>query len=604
MHLSLSFDFFFLFLPPDLFFLTRPLRQDIMAAAPSLFSYLNLVPGFPEYSGPHKVGTVDVEIPVSELSSPSATPSEASDITTIQFRVFYPAVPESRGKRITWLPTPQRLHVSAYAQFLGAGSMLASLVSFLPRHLHYTTIPVHKNATLLQPDSTLSQSRWPTVIFSHGLGGNRNTYSHVAGSLASHGVVVFCPEHRDGSAPVSLIRETQSQGWFWAQKVRKVVPYLRLAHSQTAEIWEARNKQLRIRLWELGLAFEAIVGLDRGHDSVVRSNLNTSTPVPALSQFKGMLDVQEPGRVVMAGHSFGAATMVQLLKSTYYADRPEVANMANPLFAPRLGSPIRTQITHKTPTMLLDMWCFPLISAATSALNSLPLPAYADVPSAPGGSAILAVESDAFFRWKGHLHAKARILSPKPLEQVVSPAAFERPSYDQRFSEPNFFYVQNSAHLNQSDFGILFPWLTRRVFGAEQPERCLRLNLRAQLQLLRNNGYPVARTCAGDLVDGATEAKGEKVSDGDVQGSEDGIMDDSAILDRAAGKGLIEAWRWIDVVGLGGDASPTELEMQAGTRKESEKKRAEEDEQKMEGEMEPGMAVNSPEESGRITVAT
>jgi len=569
-----------------------------MAAGPSLFSYLNPVPGFPEYSGPHKVGTIDVEIPISELSSPSAAPSETSDITTIQFRIFYPAVPESRGKRITWLPTPQRLHVSAYAQFLGAGSMLASLVSFLPRHLHYTTIPVHKNATLLQPDST-PQLRWPTVIFSHGLGGNRNTYSHVAGSLASHGVVVFCPEHRDGSAPVSLIRETQTQCGVGAQKVQKVVPYLRLAHSQTPEIWEARNRQLRIRLWELGLAIEAIVGLDKGH---TWSNLNTSTPVPALLQFKGMLDVQEPGRVVMAGHSFGAATMVQLLKSTYYTDRPEVANMANPLFSPCLGSPIRTQITHKTPTMLLDMWCFPLISAATSALNSLPLPAYADVPSAPGGSAILAVESDAFFRWSGHLHARARILSPKPLEQIVSSAAFERPSSGQRFDKPNFFYVQNSAHLNQSDFGILFPWLTRRVFGAEQPERCLRLNLRAQLQFLRNNGYQVARTCAGDLADGATKAQGEKIGDGDVQGSETGVMNDSAILDGIAAKGLIEAWRWIDIVGLGGDASPTELEMQVGAHKEGDKKRAEEFEQKMGGEMEPGMKVESPEESGNQAV--
>lgn len=95
----------------------------------SLLSRLNPVPAFPDYTGPHKVGTADVEIPVSELSSPSPTPEGAAEIRTVQFRIFYPAVPESRGKRITWLPAPQRLHVGAYTQFLGAGAVLASILS-------------------------------------------------------------------------------------------------------------------------------------------------------------------------------------------------------------------------------------------------------------------------------------------------------------------------------------------------------------------------------------------------------------------------------------------------------------------------------------------
>ncbi|KAK3359864.1 platelet-activating factor acetylhydrolase, isoform II-domain-containing protein [Lasiosphaeria hispida] len=567
----------------------------------SFLSRLSPVPAFPEYTGPHKVGTVDVEIPVSGLNAPSPTPEGASDIHTVQFRVFYPAVPESHGKRITWLPAPQRQHISAYSQFLGAGNILASVLSFLPRHLHFTSIPVHKNATALHPAPEAPHSRWPTVIFSHGLGGNRNAYSHLAGSLASHGVVVVCPEHRDGSAALSLIRDPKNQDRSFTRSTRQMVPYVRIPHTQTTEIWEARDKQLRVRLWELGLGFEAILGLDRGDEALIRSNLNNSTPATALSQFTGILDIHEPGRIIFAGHSFGAATMVQLLKSTYYASRASITSMAHPLFTPRPSSALVQQINPSSPLILLDMWCFPLLSAATAPLYRLPLPCYAS-PSAPGGSAILAVESEGFYKWTDHLHTKARILSPEPSHSVVTPDAFARPDWSVRLAEPYFFYVQHSAHLNQSDFGVLFPWLTKRVFGAEQPERCLRLNLRAQLQFLRGNGYNVARTWVGDLVDGVGQV--EKGGDGsESEGSEDenkglrdGVSNDRTIFYRSAGDdgAPVEAWRWIDIVGLGEKASPSELELLAGARDKKEEAQAEEGERKMEGEMEPSLAGAAP----------
>lgn len=95
----------------------------------SYFSRLSPIPAFPEYTGPYKVGTMDVEIPVSELDSLSPVPETAAHISTVQFRVFYPAVPESDQKRISWLPNPQRHHVSAYTQFIGIGSTLAEVLS-------------------------------------------------------------------------------------------------------------------------------------------------------------------------------------------------------------------------------------------------------------------------------------------------------------------------------------------------------------------------------------------------------------------------------------------------------------------------------------------
>lgn len=93
----------------------------------SLLSRLNPVPGFPEYTGPHKVGTIDVEIPVSELESPSPAPD--SSIPTVQYRIFYPCEPEAKGKGVGWIPSPQREYLSAYSRFLGASSTVAEFVS-------------------------------------------------------------------------------------------------------------------------------------------------------------------------------------------------------------------------------------------------------------------------------------------------------------------------------------------------------------------------------------------------------------------------------------------------------------------------------------------
>lgn len=401
------------------------------------------------------------------------------------------------------------------------------------------------------------------MIFSHGLGGNRHAYSHIAGSMASHGVVVFCPEHRDGSAAVTFIRDPAVQDKYFSRNSKRSVPYIKIPHDQNEETWGQRNKQLKTRLWELGLIHEAILDIDTGRGL---HNLASNSSDSHLSQLANKLNVQEPGSIIFAGHSFGAATMVQFLKSTYYADTPALKAMEKPLFVPASDSRLRAQITPKNILVLLDMWCFPLISPMTSALYSLPLPAYADNdPEAPGGAAILAIESETFVKWTEHLHTKSRILSPDPDSPVVQASAFERPGSGMRLPEPNFFYVVNSAHLNQSDFGVLFPWLTKKIFGAEQPERALRLNVRAMLQLLRTQDVPVARTWVGDLIDGADVATKQEVmeeSSGSSGASEagdkasimdDGIQNDRAIFDRS-GREVVDHWKSLEIVGMGGES--------------------------------------------------
>ncbi|KAI1425841.1 phospholipase A2 [Xylaria sp. FL1777] len=555
----------------------------------SILSKLSPVPRFPEFTGPYKVGTVDVEIPVCELESPAPAPDNATGIETIQFRIFYPCESSATGKRIAWLPAPQRDYLSAYIKFLGVGALLAEAASFIPRHLHYTTIPVLENAPILKPETP--NSRWPTMIFSHGLGGSRNAYSQISGSLASHGVVVVCPEHRDGSAIASVVRIPYQQNRFFARNTRRMIPYSKISHNATDEVHELRNAQLQIRLWELGLLHEAILNIDEGGKL---TNLSKNTPT--LDFFSNLLHVHDPGAIIFAGHSFGAASIVQFLKSVFYAGRPELEAMETLLYTPNWESSICRQVTAQNVTVLLDMWCFPLLAKSTKPLFNLPLPAYAASNSsssskAPGGNAVLAIESQDFFKWREHLHMTARVLSPEPSAHVVAPPTDT--------TTPHFFYVKRSAHLSQSDFALLFPWITRKVLGSAAPGRVLRLNLRALLQVLRTNGISVAGTRGVDLVDNrAKDAKGN-ASGGETASLRTGEVcaDDATILERegnaireddaATTDELVQAWRWIDIVGMGEDVAIEGKAKKKGDKENGAAEAVEETEARMAGVIEP-----------------
>ncbi|KAG9243215.1 platelet-activating factor acetylhydrolase [Calycina marina] len=448
----------------------------------SYFSRLSPVPGFPSYTGPYKVGSVDVEIPVADLHSPSPAPG---DLETIQYRIFYPCEPTAKGKSVSWIPSPQRAHISAYSRFAGAGSALAEFISFFPRIFHYISIPVNENAPLLIP--TTSNSRWPVMIFSHGLAGNRNTYSHVVGTIASHGVIVVAPEHRDGSTPISYILEVPTNGKnekSVAKSARRTVDYVKLSHIASKDVEDGRNEQLKIRLWELGLAYDSLLKIDEG-----KTPRNLDGMAASLSMFKDQMDVHTPGKISFAGHSFGGATITQFVKSTFYApEATQAPKSYQPVFSPFLDSSLVKQITPNTPVILLDIWCLPVRAQSTRWLWNKPFPCYAR--DGPGGSALLAVESQAFFKWRVHLKATKRLLSNDPSSATSS----QKPA-----SEPNFYYATTAAHLSQSDFGILFPWLVKKFFAVEEPIRIIKLNVRAVLQVLRGQGIEVSKTSAADM---------------------------------------------------------------------------------------------------------
>lgn len=364
------------------------------------------------------------------------------------------------------------------------------------------------------------------MVFSHGLGGSRNAYSHICGSLASHGVVVVAPEHRDGSCPVSFVHTPDEK------ETVKTADYRKIPHKASTEVYEARDEQLRIRLWEMGLIHDALLKIDnRIPLKNVAEDQKKTDGKDMLTMFSHILDVHEPGRISFAGHSFGAATTVQLVKSVYYSDATSLKSY-RPLFTPSEGSSLIRQITPQTPVMLLDLWALPIQSPSTAWLRNKPMPCY-DSPA--GGSNLLSILSEAFYKWTSNLNDTKRIVSKPTGSQAKHP---NQPG-------PHIFYPVASAHLSQSDFGILFPWITTKVFGVKEPERVLRLNARAMLQIMRNADLEVAATRKDDL------------ELADVQGLEQGVPQDVKILSHA--NDSVRGW-----ISLGTELSGGKSEVEKG----------------------------------------
>lgn len=511
----------------------------------SFFSGWNPVKFFPEYPGPYAVGTVDVEIPTSDLPSPADAPEDAQP--TIAFRMFYPCVKPGKNeadRAVRWIPQPQRATLQSFAKFLGLGPKAATLASWVSQQLYWIKLPAHRNAKLLEPPT--GSGRWPVTVFSHGLAGSRNVYSQICGDLASNGMIVIALDHRDGSSPIQYVRETASTE---AHIVRPVqIPH----HPVTDQLYESRDKQLRIRIWEIALAYEALVKIDKGHNI---ENLDSNTSRvrkerrEVLWQFNDMMDIHRPGRVSWAGHSFGAATSVQLLKSVYYY-KARTAMDGRPLISPNADAAIIQQIAPESPTLLLDMWGLPLKSPQQSFLWERPLPSYA--VGGPNGANVLAILSESFQKWEDNLNInkaaiekpsrsrrpsvapimtreKGRLLPAFARLRTASPASDsgyassgsrntprslsckasrgsglttpsdgssqlspEQRRTGKRTPGPHLFYVEMSQHFNQSDFGILFPWIAFRFTKAEEPERILELNTRAMVQVIREAGIEVA----------------------------------------------------------------------------------------------------------------
>ncbi|KAF8315425.1 hypothetical protein DL93DRAFT_2079195 [Clavulina sp. PMI_390] len=167
----------------------------------------------PSYRGPYDVGVCDVEVAVppetfGNFTHKSIDPTEHGAaglaLETVLYSIYYPTVQCSTKERVIWFPNP-------WQTIDGFLRMARRTPNFIYRAIAYpliaaaiygTTFPAKPSTPFLPPPSG---TKWPLVIFSHGVGCSRLMYSTFCGEMASRGYVVCALEHRDGTSPCSMI---------------------------------------------------------------------------------------------------------------------------------------------------------------------------------------------------------------------------------------------------------------------------------------------------------------------------------------------------------------------------------------------------------------
>lgn len=247
-----------------------------------------IFPTLPKYPGPFSVGSLEVELPVAETKKFDAIDG---NVETLLVRFFYPTDTSQLKKATTpqWLPRPGLEYAKGYAGFLNQPILPAALALSLA--VYSTTIPASENAPPVSP----LDSRLPVIVFSHGLGGSRNAYSQWCGSLSSYGVFVAAIEHRDGSAPISIVH--------CGKKEQYAIPY-RHVHGYN----EQRAAQLAQRTFEVSKLVSLLRDINHGKSFDI-----SEEKILLLKQFRNKLNTKK-GQFVMAGHSFGAATTALVCK--------------------------------------------------------------------------------------------------------------------------------------------------------------------------------------------------------------------------------------------------------------------------------------------------
>lgn len=449
----------------------------------------------PYYTGPYNVGYLEVELPAKKPQAFSGIKRDnkhALQLDTILFSIYYPSNDDpATGARVPWLPRPRVPTAHGYAKFFHIPNL--PVTAYMAATCMFTKLPAFRNAKVAQagPSSSADKegaaggqqsnangrTKFPVVIFSHGLGGSRTMYSTVCGDLASYGFVVIAMEHRDGSGARSYVNvppdldspelseEDRGSSTDEAElkKNAGVIPTANDKPGRTRNYMvdyifpkdnaqdtsphnalgvdrELRGAQIEMRLAEIEEAFDVLETINSGDpDDRIRSRNLRKKPNHGSSSrgldgidwtdWKGRLSLEN---VTAMGHSFGGATTVQILR-------------LNDRF-PWIGQGI-----------LLDPWG----------------PATPEVP--PGSEQtiskpLLSIGSEAFMHWRNNFDK---------VTEICQEAA-------QRNNLCWMLTMRGSTHLSQTDFAVLYPrWMSLLMKTLINPLRGVYLTIAPTLEFLK-----------------------------------------------------------------------------------------------------------------------
>ncbi|KAH7126361.1 platelet-activating factor acetylhydrolase, isoform II-domain-containing protein [Dactylonectria estremocensis] len=287
----------------------------------------------PAYSGPHAVGTMDVEVPLHKPVRISDTLLRASrgpafEVETVLFSLYYPTAKAVRSKkaRHPWAPRPLSLTAEGYARIAHVDNFVVRPIFTFALWLLVggVGIPAKVDVPLLGVDGDVGSDdgdndKFPVMVFSHGMASSRTDYTHFLGQLASRGYIVAAIEHRDGSCPGSLVKVKN-------KKDRRVL-LLResdLEAEPPLTTAKLKEEQLAFRDAEISATIRVLQGINegRGFDEVFK--LNSRSEGHALAAWAERLDFEH---LTISGHSYGATGALQALKTANSTANPAIGGI-------------------------------------------------------------------------------------------------------------------------------------------------------------------------------------------------------------------------------------------------------------------------------------
>ncbi|KAK5168313.1 uncharacterized protein LTR77_006882 [Saxophila tyrrhenica] len=472
-----------------------PRAKDPKARPPRGWRDTAFFPGrtLPTYTGPYTVATMEIEVPARNpqvFSNIKRNGKHALRLETCLMTIYYPSnnsepnlqTNDPDYSRELWLGRPRVDIAKGYGHFAGIGSLAVPL--FLPAM--FTKLPAYRNAPVAKhwapranvkngglkvknetgsaPDDAPDEPCFPLIIFSHGLGGTRTMYSSVCGEFASYGFVVCAIEHRDGSGPRSFVNhatsgegsmaeregdggvdhvpEDKEKGWEAIDYLFPLDnPWDTSPHNDKGVDRELRDAQIALRMAEIDEAYTVLEEICNGDgEPVAKRNLrqkgfkgSTSHGMEGIdwSRWKNRIRLDH---VTAAGHSFGAATIIEMLR---HHDR----------------------FHYVSQGIVYDTW-----GAGLKPPESEPTQHRIRAP-------LLAINSEAFTYWPSNFDL---------VESLV------REAQDGPDPKPSWLLtLRGTIHVSQSDFSIIYPHVCSLLLKmVANPKRALDLNINASMEFL------------------------------------------------------------------------------------------------------------------------